>query len=136
MTGTRPRLKALREERGWTQQDVAEQISRLAWLREHEHVGVNADMVAKWERGDKQPSSRYRELLCLVFETDAHGLGLGGPAPACRARRARRGGPQLADGDARRRGVGVRPARRRRGRSCSRGLRTCGRTRSCSVVPC
>lgn len=30
MTGTRPRLKALREERGWTQQDVADQVSRLA----------------------------------------------------------------------------------------------------------
>ncbi len=81
MTGTRPKLRALREERGWTQQDVAEQISRLAWLREHEHVGINADMVAKWERGNKTPSPRYRELLCLVFETDAHGLGLGGPAP-------------------------------------------------------
>ncbi len=82
MTGTRPKLRALREERGWTQQDVAEQISRLAWLREHEHVGINADMVAKWERGNKTPSPRYRELLCLVFETDAHGLGLGEPAPA------------------------------------------------------
>ena len=82
MTGTRPRLRALREERGWTQQDVAEQVSRLAWLRQHEHVGVNADMVAKWERGDKRPSPRYRELLSLVFETDAHGLGLAGSAPA------------------------------------------------------
>src|SRR5262245_50525441 len=78
----RPRLRALREERGWTQQEVAEQVSRLAWLRRHEHVGVNADMVSKWERGEKQPTPRYRELLCLLFETDAHGLGLGGPAPA------------------------------------------------------
>ncbi len=90
MTGTQPRLRALREERGWTQQEVAEQVSRLAWLRQHERVGVNADMVAKWERGGKQPSPRYRELLCLVFETDAHGLGLGGPRPG-RGQRARRG---------------------------------------------
>lgn len=56
MTSTRPKLRALREERGWTQQDVADQVSRMAWLRRHEHVGVNADMVAKWERGDKRPS--------------------------------------------------------------------------------
>src|SRR5712691_6742789 len=94
MTGTRPRLRALREERGWTQQDVAEQVSRLAWLRDHEHVGINADMVAKWERGSKRPSPRYRELLCLVFETDVHGLGLGGPAPA-----AEHGEPGEADGN-------------------------------------
>ncbi len=81
MTSTRP-LKALREERGWTQQEVADHVSRMAWLRRHERVGVNADMVAKWERGDKRPSPRYRELLGLVFETDARTLGLGGPAPA------------------------------------------------------
>ena len=80
MTSTRPRLKELREERGWTQQDVADQVSRLAWLRRHERVGVNADMVAKWERGEKRPSPRYRELLCLLFGTDAQTLGIGGAA--------------------------------------------------------
>ncbi len=80
MTTTRPRLRALREERGWTQQDVADQISRLAWLRRREHVGVNPDMVAKWERGEKRPSPRYRDLLCLLFGVDAQGLGVGGAA--------------------------------------------------------
>src|SRR5216683_2082115 len=80
MTTTRPRLRALREERGWTQQDVADQISRLAWLRRREHVGVNPDMVAKWERGEKRPSPRYRDLLCLLFGVDAQGLGAGGAA--------------------------------------------------------
>jgi transcriptional regulator with XRE-family HTH domain len=82
MTSTRPRLRHLREERGWTQQDVAEQISRLAWLRRREHVGVNADMVAKWERGEKRPSPRYRELLCLLFGVDAYALGIGAAAPS------------------------------------------------------
>ncbi len=80
MTTTRPRLRPLREERGWTQQEVAEQLSRLAWLRRREHVGVNADMVAKWERGEKRPSPRYRELLCLLFGADAQALGIGGAA--------------------------------------------------------
>ena len=80
MTSTRTQMRALREERGWTQQDVAEQVSRLAWLRRHERVGINADMVAKWERGDKRPSPRYRELLCLLFGVDAQALGIGGPA--------------------------------------------------------
>jgi transcriptional regulator with XRE-family HTH domain len=73
----RPRLRELREERGWTQQDVAEQLARLAWLRRRERVGVNADMVAKWERGDKRPSPRYRELLCLLYSVSAEQLGIG-----------------------------------------------------------
>ena len=75
MTTTRPRLRGLREERGWTQQEVADQISRLAWLRRHEHVGVNPDMVAKWERGEKRPSPRYWDLLCPLFGVDAQVLG-------------------------------------------------------------
>lgn len=64
-------LRMLRERRGWTQQDVADQLARLAWLRCHERVGANADMVAKWERGVKLPSRRYRELLALLFGLDA-----------------------------------------------------------------
>ena len=80
MTSTRPRLRALREERGWTQQDVADQMSRLAWLRHRERIGVNADMVAKWERGEKRPSPRYRDLLCLLYAADAQSLGIGGGA--------------------------------------------------------
>jgi transcriptional regulator with XRE-family HTH domain len=77
MTTTRPRLREFREARGWTQQDVAEQIARLAWLRRREHVGVNPDMVAKWERGTKGISRHYRELLCLLYDTDAATLGIG-----------------------------------------------------------
>jgi tetratricopeptide (TPR) repeat protein len=74
---TRPRLRELRDDRGWTQQDVSERLARLAWLQARERVGVNADMVAKWERGDKRPSSRYRKLLCLLFGTDEYSLGVG-----------------------------------------------------------
>src|SRR5258708_19971441 len=78
MTSTRLRRRAFSEERGWTQQEVADQVARLAWLRRREHVGINADMVAKWERGEKRPSPRYRDLLCLLFGVDAQGLGVGG----------------------------------------------------------
>src|ERR1700728_2122944 len=87
MTSTRPRLRTLREERGWTQQEVADQVARLAWLRHRERVAVNADMVAKWERGEKRPSPRYRDLLCLLYGADAQTLGIGGPGqPAIGAR--------------------------------------------------
>jgi transcriptional regulator with XRE-family HTH domain len=60
----RPRLRELRTDLGWTQQELADRISHLAWMERRERVGVNADMVAKWERGVKGVSPRYRELLC------------------------------------------------------------------------
>jgi tetratricopeptide (TPR) repeat protein len=38
--------------------------------------GVTADMVGKWERGEKKPSPFYREKLCRLYETSADQLGL------------------------------------------------------------
>ena len=61
-------LRDARRDRGWTQEEAADQLARLAWVRRSERVGVNADMIAKWERGEKNPSTRYRELLCLLYE--------------------------------------------------------------------
>jgi transcriptional regulator with XRE-family HTH domain len=70
------RLREQREERGLTQQDIADQLIRLAWLKAGSRVGVNADMVSKWERGQKRPSKFYRDLLCLLFQTPPDRLGL------------------------------------------------------------
>jgi transcriptional regulator with XRE-family HTH domain/predicted negative regulator of RcsB-dependent stress response len=72
----RPRLRELRTELGWTQQEMAERIAHLAWMERRERVGVNADMVAKWERGAKGISPRYRELLCRLFGVTPDQLGL------------------------------------------------------------
>lgn len=72
----RPRIQQLRHERGWTQQDLATEIGRIAWVRDEELVGANPDMIAKWERGAKGISRRYRELLCLAFDVDEKVLGL------------------------------------------------------------
>lgn len=79
----RPRIRELRLELGWTQAELAERLAGLAWMHRREHVGVNADMVAKWERGAKGISPRYRELLCLLFGVTAEQLGLapGRPTP-------------------------------------------------------
>ncbi|MGH3589504.1 MAG: helix-turn-helix domain-containing protein [Pseudonocardiaceae bacterium] len=78
----RPRLRELRIELGWTQQELADRIAHLAWMERHEHVGVNADMVAKWERGVKGVSPRYRELLCRLFGVTSGQLGLKNTPPA------------------------------------------------------
>jgi transcriptional regulator with XRE-family HTH domain len=72
----RPRLRELRTDLGWTQQELADRIAHLAWMERRERVGINADMVAKWERGVKGISPRYRELLCRLFGVAPNQLGL------------------------------------------------------------
>jgi tetratricopeptide (TPR) repeat protein len=54
-------------------------------------VGVNADMVGKWERGEKRPSKTYRGLLSLLYQTTEDQLGLRGTMRAAVA-----GSPILA----------------------------------------
>ncbi|MGH3809135.1 MAG: helix-turn-helix domain-containing protein [Pseudonocardiaceae bacterium] len=75
-TAGRPRLRELRTELGWTQQEMADRLANLAWMQREKHVGVNADMIAKWERGVKGVSPRYRELLCRLFGVTPDQLGL------------------------------------------------------------
>jgi len=75
VTTSAERIRSLREHRGWTQLEVAQHLDRLAWTQSGKHVGVNADMVAKWERGVKAPSRRYQDLLACLFDDDR-----GGPA--------------------------------------------------------
>jgi len=55
-------------------------------MQHREHVGVNADMVAKWERGMKGVSPRYRELLCRLFGVTPDQLGLKNTPPGRRHR--------------------------------------------------
>jgi hypothetical protein len=44
-------------------------------MQRREQVAVNSDMVAKWERGVKGISPRYRTLLCQLFGLTAEQLG-------------------------------------------------------------
>ena len=87
-----PRLRALREDRGWTQQYVADQVGRVAWLRLHQRVGVNSDMVAKWEREVKAPSRRYQDLLALVFGIQSWNVA---PSAGTKAAPSAGGGQEL-----------------------------------------
>lgn len=82
-------LREFRRQRRWTQRFVAEQLQSLAFHKYRDRsAAVNADMVSKWERGEKGVSSFYCDLLCTLFETDARTLGLAVPAqpPASSAR--------------------------------------------------
>jgi transcriptional regulator with XRE-family HTH domain len=81
----RPRLRELRLERGWTQQEVAERLMKLAWTHLHEEVGVTGDMISKWERGTKGVSGRYRKLLAILYRVSANQLNLAGTSGRGRA---------------------------------------------------
>lgn len=72
-------LRRAREAMGLTQAAVAERLAELAWTRDRKHVGVNPDMVAKWERGLKHPQPLYEALLCLLFDASPAELGLASP---------------------------------------------------------
>jgi transcriptional regulator with XRE-family HTH domain len=79
----RTQLREYRVRLGWTQQEMADRLAHLAWMKHRERVAVNADMIAKWERGAKGVSPRYRELLCELFGVTPDQLGLKNtPAPA------------------------------------------------------
>src|SRR6267378_7039048 len=78
-------LKAPRARLGLTQQEVAEALAALAWEHDREQLGVDADMVSKWERGAKRPRRLYRRLLCMLYNSTEEDLGLRqtqGGAPA------------------------------------------------------
>jgi len=63
-------LRQARQERGWTQKDVADQI------------GAPLDLnVTRWERGTAKPSAYYVQKLCALFGKSARELGLLPPQP-------------------------------------------------------
>jgi DNA-binding XRE family transcriptional regulator/DNA polymerase III delta prime subunit len=57
-------LRQAREEKGWTQRRLAEE------------VGVGEQTVRSWERGDRTPSLKMRNRLCHVLEKSPAQLGL------------------------------------------------------------
>ena len=82
-----PNLRQHRALLSLTLEEVATELGRLAWAHYGVHVGVNADMVGKWERGEKRPSKLYRQLLCLLYQCSAEELGLWEPGGSSELRR-------------------------------------------------
>ncbi len=57
-------LKLAREQLGWSQAKVAEELQ------------VTSRTIARWEQGQATPYPYYREQLCSLFGKNAHELGL------------------------------------------------------------
>jgi transcriptional regulator with XRE-family HTH domain len=70
------RLRLQRRLRGWSQEDVAAGLHRLAANLGEAELGVDATMVSRWERGTRRPRPRYVRLLCSLFELPAEQLGI------------------------------------------------------------
>jgi transcriptional regulator with XRE-family HTH domain len=76
--GHRPnrRLRLQRRLHGWSQEDVAANLHRLAANLGEPEPGVDATMISRWERGTRRPRPRYVRLLCRLFDLPADQLGI------------------------------------------------------------
>ena len=73
-------LYNLRDARGMTQQEVAEELNALA-KKHQKPVHVDNVTVSRWERGViERPSPLYRRLLAELFEVSLEELGFTRPA--------------------------------------------------------
>src|SRR5438105_6329803 len=73
----KPNLSLLRERRrrGWSQDDVADGLSRSAAELGEPHPGIDRNTVSRWERGIRHPRPRYVRLLCHLFRLPTEELG-------------------------------------------------------------
>ncbi len=58
-------IRQLRQERGWTPEQVARQV-RVAEVT-----------VERWERGDQRPQLRYRRRLATLFGVSVEAIAFG-----------------------------------------------------------
>ncbi len=70
------KLRYHRQLCGWSIDDVADELCKLAASLDEPAPGVNGNMVSRWERGVRSPRPRYVRLLCRLFELPADQLGL------------------------------------------------------------
>jgi transcriptional regulator with XRE-family HTH domain len=69
-------LKYQRLLRGWSQQDVADELYKRCAAEGNADVGIHAKLVGRWERGETKPSPIYRKHLCTLYGLTAAQLGL------------------------------------------------------------
>ncbi len=69
----RKTIRQLREERGWSQPD-------LAW-----RLRVVPRTVSAWERGEQVPRARTRQALAALFGVSVEAIAFGPADPASRS---------------------------------------------------
>jgi transcriptional regulator with XRE-family HTH domain len=84
-------LRLQRRLRGWSHEDVAAGLHRLAATWGEAEPGIDATLVSLWERGTRRPRPRSVRLLSTLFELPAEELGIVGgeePEPMIQAKGA------------------------------------------------
>src|SRR5438105_3662875 len=75
MHGQAGSLRRERRRKGWTHADVAAGLLTLAEDLNEPLPGVDANLVCKWENGQRKPGPFYQPRLCLLFGVDPELLG-------------------------------------------------------------
>ena len=70
------KLRNYRLRLGWSLDDVAQQLIELGSQTGEPNLGVNADMVGRWERGERRPRAPYPKLLAMLYGCSAEELGV------------------------------------------------------------
>jgi transcriptional regulator with XRE-family HTH domain len=68
-------LKYQRLLRGWSQQDVVDELYKLCAAHSRVNIGLTVDTVRCWENGRHLPSPLYRKHLCILYGLTADKLG-------------------------------------------------------------
>src|SRR5438132_9493699 len=89
------KLRATRQRRGWTEDDLAAAVLDVAESLGEPAPRITGGQVSKWERGDRRPGPYYRARLCLALGCTSEELGL--PATPSLSRSIRRLKEQHAD---------------------------------------
>ena len=74
------RLIDHRKQRGWSQQDLVNELVALGNRCGERNLGLTFKQVSRWEQGWARPRPPYTKLLCMLFEASANELGLHGPS--------------------------------------------------------
>jgi hypothetical protein len=69
-------LKYQRLLRGWSLQDVADELYKRCAADGHPEVGVSLQHIYRWEAGYCKPRPIYRKHLCQLYDLTAEQLGL------------------------------------------------------------
>jgi len=69
------RLRECRARTGFTQDEVATRIARLAYNLDGSEAKLTGAMVSTWECGSKRPRKKYRRLFCTLYKTTEAALG-------------------------------------------------------------
>jgi transcriptional regulator with XRE-family HTH domain len=69
-----------RKQRGWSQQDLVNELVALGNRSGERNLGLTFKQVSRWEQGWARPRPPYTKLLCLLFDVPAQNLGLHGSA--------------------------------------------------------